>query len=255
MESTHFSPNYLAKNRLKGAALTKKEKVIIINVYCYFRNQNPSSLIDDIVKETAAATKLSVRSIYRIKDEMKNAVFEDIKIKDGKKKCVTFKKPGSKVYDNHVMSAIRNKVHRDFFQKNQPPTLKKVHAAVRSDPDLPNLCISTVHKILKELGFIYSSRKRNSVLIERPEIMEWRHTYLRKIKKYRHQSRTIIYTDETWVNAGHTTNKVWQDTTVKSHRQAHNEGLSTGLKNPSGKGNRLIITDAGGRGASLIMHN
>lgn len=241
-----FSPNYLAKNRLRGSAISKKEKEIVMNVYCYFRTQDETKKIDDIVEDTAQATKFSKRSIYRIKKETKNAVFEEIPIKDGKKKGVHYKQK-HQLYNNQVMSAIRNIIHRDFFQKNEPPTLTKIQAAVRSDRNLPNMCITTLYKILKELGFIYSSRKRNSILIERPEITEWRHRYLRQIKRYREQKRNIVYTDETWVNEGHTTNKVWQDTTIKSHRQAHNEGVTTGLKNPSGKGQRLIVTDAGGQ--------
>ncbi|KAL4705355.1 hypothetical protein ACJJTC_006841 [Scirpophaga incertulas] len=34
------------------------------------------------------------------------------------------------------------------------------------------------------------------------------------------QGRPIYYLDETWVNAGHTVGKVWEDTTVKSRKQA-----------------------------------
>ncbi|XP_074035663.1 uncharacterized protein [Leptinotarsa decemlineata] len=51
--------------------------------------------------------------------------------------------------------------------------------------------------------------------------------------------------DETWVNAGHTTPKVWVDETVTSSRRAFLDGLSTGLTNPSGKGKRLIICHIG----------
>jgi hypothetical protein len=107
MNSTQFSPDYLARNRLKGAALTKKEKEIIINVYCYFRKQDPEKMVKDVIKETAVCSQFSVRSVWRIKGEMKNSVFERINIKDGKKKCVKYKKPASKVYDNYVLSAIR----------------------------------------------------------------------------------------------------------------------------------------------------
>ncbi|XP_072401073.1 uncharacterized protein [Diabrotica undecimpunctata] len=45
--------------------------------------------------------------------------------------------------------------------------------------------------------------------------------------------------------SGHTKSKVWQDLNIKSARQAFIEGLSTGLKAPSGKGRRLIITHIG----------
>ena len=55
----------------------------------------------------------------------------------------------------------------------------------------------------------------------------------------------VYYLDETWLNAGHTRTHVWKDETVKSSRQAFLSGLSAGLKNPSGKGKRLIITHIG----------
>jgi len=44
---------------------------------------------------------------------------------------------------------------------------------------------------------------------------------------------------------GHTVSKVWQDDSIKSNKEAHRQGLSTGAKNPSGKGKRLIILHIG----------
>ncbi|CAK1595314.1 unnamed protein product [Parnassius mnemosyne] len=40
------------------------------------------------------------------------------------------------------------------------------------------------------------------------------------------QQRPIYYLDETWVNAGHTVGKVWEDTTVQSRKQAFLEVTS-----------------------------
>lgn len=51
--------------------------------------------------------------------------------------------------------------------------------------------------------------------------------------------------DETWLNEGHAKNKVWIDCNINSRRQAFLDGFSTGLKNPSGKGRRLIVTHIG----------
>lgn len=51
--------------------------------------------------------------------------------------------------------------------------------------------------------------------------------------------------DETWVNEGHSVPKTRQDLNVKSCHQAVQEGLSTGLKAPVGKGRRLIIVHIG----------
>lgn len=83
------------------------------------------------------------------------------------------------------------------------------------------------------------------MLIERDEIGVWRRKYLRTIHRMRQELRKIYYLDETWLNAGHTRNKVWVDGTVSSSKQAFLAGLSTGNKAPSGKGKRLIITHIG----------
>lgn len=83
------------------------------------------------------------------------------------------------------------------------------------------------------------------MLIEKEEIIIWRRNYLRQLNKYRGENREVFYLDETWINAGHTTSYVWVDETVEHKRQAFVEGLSTGLKNPSGKGKRFIITHIG----------
>ena len=58
--------------------------------------------------------------------------------------------------------------------------------------------------------------------------------YLKQIKMYRSQGRTIIFLDETYIHAGHTTTKCWTDNSLK------------GLFSDIGKGKRLIIVHAGG---------
>ena len=60
--------------------------------------------------------------------------------------------------------------------------------------------------------------------------------YLRQIKKAREAQRRLVYTDETWVNAGHCRTKQWQ----ANGRSARPRGAAPG------KGQRLIVTDAGG---------
>lgn len=75
--------------------------------------------------------------------------------------------------------------------------------------------------------------------MEKPEIVLWRRKYLDKIRHYREERRRIYYLDETWINVGHTRSKVWMDSTVLTARQAFVVGLSTGLKDPTGKGKGL----------------
>lgn len=91
----------------------------------------------------------------------------------------------------------------------------------------------------------FSKRSRNSVLKEKNEIIAWRRRFLREIKNYREEGKKLYFLDETWVNAGHTVSKVWKDTTILNPRQAFIQGLTTGLKDPSGKGGRLIVLHIG----------
>ncbi|XP_040079734.1 uncharacterized protein LOC120851192 [Ixodes scapularis] len=95
------------------------------------------------------------------------------------------------------------------------------------------------------MGFEKQKRNRNSFLIEREDIVEWRWRYLRAIGKQRAQNCKIYFQYGTWVNAGLTVDKVWTDSSIKSARQAFMSGLTTGLKVPSGKGERVIVTHAG----------
>ncbi|XP_008190121.1 uncharacterized protein LOC103311976 [Acyrthosiphon pisum] len=146
--------------------------------------------------------------------------------------------------DEFDQNAIRQKVHQ-FWHNHQIPTLNKILTAVNEDDSLPSFSKISLHRVLKHLNFEYVRKSRNSVLIERNDIVCWRRNYLETIKNYRQLGRQIYYLDETWVNAGETTSKSWVDITVKSTRDAFLRGLTTGQKEPSGKGKRLIVVHIG----------
>ncbi|XP_060858361.1 uncharacterized protein LOC132935765 [Metopolophium dirhodum] len=128
-----------------------------------------------------------------------------------------------------------------FWFRGEIPTLKKIITAIDENPDIPSLPRTCLQWILKELNFEYTKRNRNSALTERGDLVIWRQKYIEDIRRYRREGRTIYFLDETWVNAGECSSKVWIDTSVKSHRDAFLKGLSTGPKNPTGKGKRLIV--------------
>ncbi|XP_029824061.2 uncharacterized protein LOC115309944 [Ixodes scapularis] len=82
-------------------------------------------------------------------------------------------------------------------------------------------------------------------MIERGDIVSWQQTYLRGIGCHRQECRKVFYLDETWVTAGHSVLIAWVGSTVTSSHNAFMRGITTGLKQPSGKGQRLIITHIG----------
>ena len=138
------------------------------------------------------------------------------------------------------------KVHA-FFRRNEIPTINKILNAVNEDVESIGVIFkrTTFYKFLRAANFRYVSRNRNSKLTEREEIQCWRRNYLRKIKQYREEGRKIFYTDETWVNAGHTTSRIWCDMSIKSIRDSFIKGLTKGLINPTGRGERLICLHMG----------
>ena len=71
------------------------------------------------------------------------------------------------------------------------------------------------------------------VIVERHDIRSLRVKYLRAIRAYREEGRSIVYADETYIHISHTTSYAWDI------------GLGAGLKAPLSKGRRLIIFHAG----------
>jgi hypothetical protein len=88
--------------------------------------------------------------------------------------------------------------------------------------------------------------QKKELLVEQPNIVSWRWRYLKAIKKHRQDERSIVYLDETYVNASLHVPSCWQS--------AEERGVLSHI----GKGPRLIIVHAGGQagfveGALLIF--
>ena len=61
-----------------------------------------------------------------------------------------------------------------------------------------------LRRILKEIGFVWrKSTDNRKFLMERSDIVAQRINFLCKMKKYREEGGDIVYTDESYVNAGH----------------------------------------------------
>ncbi|KAJ4431353.1 hypothetical protein ANN_19950 [Periplaneta americana] len=77
-------------------------------------------------------------------------------------------------YDSMAQTAIR-RLARSFYRKNTLPTFKNVKATFVKDTDMCKVPISTLRRILKNMGFKFTRRKKNSMLIVRDDIIAWRH--------------------------------------------------------------------------------
>jgi len=192
----------------------------------------------EIIKKISKTSGVGQKTVERTLSEYKAKGTVSLPNKKKVRKTVIDKT------EDFDQNAIRQKVHNFWFNR-QIPTLNKIVVAVNEDESLPNFSKTSLRRILKHLNFEYMTKHRNSALIERNDIVCWRRKYLESIKHYRLSGRPIYYLDETWVNAGETSTKSWVDTTVTSPRDAFLRGLTTGPKEPSGKGKRLIVLHIG----------
>jgi len=110
--------------------------------------------------------------------------------------------------DDFDKYAIRRKIHQFWFNR-ELPTLGKILTVINEDQSLPSFSRTSLYRLIKSMEFEYVKRGRNSALLEKNEIILWRRRYIRDLRKYREEGRQIYYLDETWVNAGGVTSRIF----------------------------------------------
>lgn len=186
------------QHKRKKTVLSSGERLMIINIFKYVQSKQTEDKPvsnHDLVKETCEISGVSERSVYRVLSDYRDT--HKISEPDAKRN-----KPNIlQKIDNFDKTAIRRIVH-SFYLKEELPTLKKILQVVNDDDSLPTLSMASLRRILLGLNFKYMKKNRNSILIDRSDIVLWRIKYLKQIQEFRRQGRRIFYTDETWVNAG-----------------------------------------------------
>ncbi|KAL3225577.1 hypothetical protein MRX96_049178 [Rhipicephalus microplus] len=82
----------------------------------------------------------------------------------------------------------------DFFRRNEIRMVQKIFAGCSEPSNLPSLRQCTVRRLLANIGFKHEKRQksRNSLLIDRDDITDWRNRYLRDGERYRVEGQKII---------------------------------------------------------------
>jgi transposase len=233
--------DFIPVKRISKCALSINEKTIILNVFNSLQHQKIENSVDGVVEVCSKMTGIGKSTIYRLIREKKSGAIKPPKQSTGRHKISI---------DEAERHAIRRKVHAFYFN-NEIPTLDKILCTLREDETISDIRRDALWKILREMNFRWEKVNRKSLLIEKDEIICWRRNYLRSIRDFRKENRKIYYLDETWLNEGYTVGKMWHDKNITSSRQAYLNGLSVGIKPPSGKGKRLIITHIGSRDGFL----
>ncbi|XP_064099871.1 uncharacterized protein LOC135210878 isoform X1 [Macrobrachium nipponense] len=230
--------------QVKGGSVSKKHPCkytsqsqnIIMNVYEYFCEKSPHITVTEQEKMTVAATKVSLRTVQRIK-------------------AIMYRSPGGKISSpeppirhSSVMDNLdefdRECVRREilsFYERNEFPTVNKLLKRVRDPPLSYAGSRSSLYKLVKNIGFNFRKvQSGRAILMEKEDIVAARNKYLRELKTNRESSQPLqeVYLDETWVT---------DDETV-------------GSKFRAGKGGRFILVHAGGHqgfipGAFMVLRS
>ena len=109
---------------------------------------------------------------------------------------------------------------RSYFSRNESPTLEKLPKQLKEDNDFP-YGKTNLYNLLKKFGFLYERRGREGIVNERSDLMTWRGSHLKRIKEVREKDpqTEIVYTDETWLNAGHKVKEEWVDLKALENRR------------------------------------
>ena len=230
----------------QGKRVRSGEKQILMNVRQFFekeKHQGKSILRDRVIERTALATGLSQATVKRVSKE-----YQDLeKFETPKKRyCRTRVRVN---LDDFDVRAIRREIH-SFYTRKVYPNLTSLLKILR-DKGVFQAGRSTLYKIVRLIGFRYKVRTDGKRYIyEQPRIIQQRHTYLRKVRKFRAEGRSLVYLDETWLNSHAAPERVWVD-------EADQSG---GWRRPTGKGQRLIVLHAGScegwiSGAELVFRS
>lgn len=234
----------------KGVPLNSQAIELVRRVRNYYeqesvfvkQNGHPSIPAHQVIERTAKTLGLSKRTVLRqgIKmHEVEEAADGEGEARSssvtptiylgtpGKKK---FKPSPKTTTDSFQEDAIRRHIYNYYRLKEYPTIQKLLHSLMEAE--LFNGGKTSLRTVLRKIGFRYKVLNGRRLLMERPNIVMARSMFLHKLLG--RDLHSVVWLDETWVNAGESLKVGWTDDTKEScgHR-------------PTGKGGRLIVVHAG----------
>lgn len=201
----------------QGSAIRRQSREMVCAVRAYFEqereNGKPLIEVNKVVERTACALNINKNTVVNIgKEKAKKeeegagpsqALLETPGKSRRRRKTITN-------LDSFQQDAVRRHVYR-YYEKREYPTLAKLYSSLQT-ADLFFGSKSSLRLCLIDLGFNFEKCCNRTVLMERSDIVAWRCRYLRAVRQVDYDS--IVWLDETWVNAGHTMRKGWTDHTA-----------------------------------------
>lgn len=212
---------------------------MIINLYNDYKKQESCLKHIDILKKLSKDSGIGIKPLSNILTEYKRTGSIESVLKMRKKSNLFDK------IDDLDKQGIR-KVIYSFWLRRELPTLNEILKAINNDYLLPNFARASLHRLLKQMQFIFVSKKMKTILTENENIINNRRNYLNDIRHFREQNKTIYYFDETWINFRDCSEVMWKGFPVKRERKTF-ENETTANDNRTNMSQRLIALHMGSK--------
>lgn len=182
-----FPKGHQTKKLSKGTVFNTTSKIIILNVYKYFRTKSYDVNVSEAVRLTVEATGCSPTSVYQLRKEesSKEGLREPSKkrIRKGVHKLSRDLK-----YDDAVRTAIRNIVE-ELKSKEVILSLTTIlhHIKITNgmgNEQLQSMAPWTLRRLIYDIGFVYKKDGKKKILVDK-EIEK-------RIKKPRVRKKNIL---------------------------------------------------------------
>ncbi|XP_055944327.1 uncharacterized protein LOC129975298 [Argiope bruennichi] len=200
----------------KGEILKSQARKIVYNVaeFCSSEASSKSALIPlpQALKRASQATGISEATIKKIRKEVSLSGSSTVLKSPGKHRKRTSERNCE--IDDFDKCVIRQTIQDFYIKERKIPSIRKLLPVFKEKIGF-SWQKDTLYKVLHSMNFRWKKCMNNrKVLMERPDIVFWRHRYLREMRCHREAGRPIVYIDETWVDSNLTFKKCWQDDTV-----------------------------------------
>ncbi|KAG0431823.1 hypothetical protein HPB47_021435 [Ixodes persulcatus] len=148
----------------------KEARQVVLNVYYKLRCESPNESYKAIVQRTSELTRVGYSTIFRWKKLVQSSPDGTSSVPSHKRKRKRSAPPTPSLLDSFDRGTLRLIVH-DFFRRNKCPTLSKVLEVARDNDKFPKISRTTLWRALVDLGFTFVKRNRDSLLMERTDLL------------------------------------------------------------------------------------
>ncbi|KAG0423316.1 hypothetical protein HPB47_000897 [Ixodes persulcatus] len=157
----------------------KEARQFVLNVYYKLRCESPNESYKAIVQRTSELTRVGYSTIFRWKKLVQSSPDGTPSVPSPKRKRKRSAPPTPSLLDSFDRGTLRLIVH-DFFRRNECPTLSKVLEVAWDNDKFPKISRTTLWRALVDLGFTFVKRNRDSLLMERTDLVLWPKASLRQ---------------------------------------------------------------------------